>query len=128
MAIEIDAYGVERYWPSRAPRNENPFWKRAAQVAHSEATEAEDTQPSEPVHLEDMLDGRETRAISHQFDGSIVSDLTSDLSEAISEEEAGNMRGLENDEIKVVEFPVGLQPAAREKSIHSGRIQGDREA
>jgi uncharacterized RDD family membrane protein YckC len=128
MAMEIDAYGVERSWPNKAPRNENPFWKHAAQVAHSEATQAEDIEPSEPVHLEDMLDGRETHAISHQFDGSTVSDLTSDLSEAISEEEPGNMRGPENDEIKVVEFPVALPPEGREKSTHSDWIQGDREA
>jgi hypothetical protein len=103
MAMEIEAYGVERYWPKTAPRNENPFWKRAVQVAPAEATEATQVRP------EDISNSAEPPAVSRQFDGSTVSDLTSDLSEALSSD------GLEEE---VIEFPAVMQ--ARELSTGAG--------
>ncbi len=95
MAMQIEAYGIERYWPKIAPRNEKPFWKRSAQVF----------EPAAAAHFEAIPDSGESPAISRQFDGSTVSDLTSELTQAMSNDESGSY------ERKVIEFPAAFEPA-----------------
>jgi len=94
MAMQIEAYGIERYWPKIAPRNENPFWKRSAQAFEPTA-----------AHFEAIPDSGESPAVSQQFDGSTVSDLTSELTQAMSDDEPGSY------ERKVIEFPATFEPA-----------------
>jgi len=95
MAMQIEAYGIERYWPKIAPRNENPFWKRSAQAF----------EPAAATNFEAIPDSGGSPAISQQFDGSTVSDRTSELTQAMSDDEAGGY------ERKVIEFPAALEPA-----------------
>ena len=100
MAMQIEAYGIERYWPKIAPRNENPFWKRPAQAFEPAA-----------VQFKAIPDLGESSAVSQQFDGSTVSDLTSELSQAISDDEPGSDEVAGSYERKVIEFPATFEPA-----------------
>ena len=100
MAMQIEAYGIERYWPKIAPRNENPFWKRPAQAFEPAA-----------IQFKAIPDLGESSAVSQQFDGSTVSDLTSELSQAISDDEPGSDEVAGSYERKVIEFPATFEPA-----------------
>jgi uncharacterized RDD family membrane protein YckC len=110
MTMQVEDYGIERYWPKTAPRNENPFWKRAVQSAHAEAVDRDAAKPEEISHS----------AVSRHFDGSIVSDLTSDLSEVITDEEPGSEEASGTLE-RIIEFPATLQAANEETSASTSR-------
>jgi hypothetical protein len=125
MAMEIEAYGVERYWPKTAPPNQNPFWKRVTQAVPTEAIEPVGLQSTEAVPSETMDDRRESPAVSHQVDGSTVADLTSDLSEAMSDDEPGSME--ERSERILMEFRSVLQEAAP-GGVNCDSRQNDEEA
>lgn len=111
MAMEMEAYGIERYWPKSAPRNDNPFWKRAAQTAQA-AAQSEAAPASQ-----------ESSALSHQLDGSTVSDLTLDISQAISDDEPGSNSAADHDQKRIIEFPVALGTAESGKTIDPGWIE-----
>jgi uncharacterized RDD family membrane protein YckC len=118
MAMQMEAYGIERYWPKTAPRNENPFWKRAAQSAPAEAVDRDAAKPEEISHS----------AVSRQFDGSTVSDLTSDLSEAMTDEEPGSEEAGSTLDRRIIEFPALLQTAVEETSTSGGSMESSMEA
>jgi len=119
-AMQIELYGVERYWPNVAPRNQKPFWKHdpeAAQFQPVQPQAAQFEQIEEDLAAQDDLAVAkdvviiikndpvpvETPVIfSEQFDGSIISDLTEAVFAA--EQPAG--------EDEFIEAPVTLTPVA----------------
>src|SRR5262249_31841258 len=109
MTMEMDAYGIERYWPKRAPRNGNPFWKRSA---------PREPQAARPENISDFSD---QPAVSRQRDGSTISDLPPDLSEAIADQEP-DAEAMGEGEMKIIEFPATLQPATAEAHLRTSWI------
>jgi uncharacterized RDD family membrane protein YckC len=106
MAMQVEAYGIERCWPNLAARNENPFWKRAAATVEApdaaiEVTESEMEGLANPfIMINDFpVPERTFMASSEQLDGSTLSDLT----EALSALEQGSYA--DDDEDKVIRFP-----------------------
>ena len=47
MAMQVDAFGVQRCWPNLAPCNPNPFWKRGTEVVGSPVGREVDTGSSQ---------------------------------------------------------------------------------
>ncbi|HTD21671.1 MAG TPA: RDD family protein [Terriglobales bacterium] len=118
-AMQIELYGVERYWPNVAPRNQKPFWKHDPEVAQfqpvslqaiqfdqaQEDLEAQDdlAVAKDVIIIKDDPVPVETPVIfSEQFDGSIISDLTEAVFAA--EQPVG--------EDEFIEAPVTLTPVA----------------
>jgi uncharacterized RDD family membrane protein YckC len=133
-AMQIELYGVERYWPNIAPRNQNPFWKHAGEAAQLQpvqlqAARCEQIQEELPAH-DDLALAKdviivikndpvsvETPVIfSEQLDGSIISDLT----EAVFAAEQQSPS-----EDQVLEAPVTLTPV--EVALIQTNVEPDEE-